>query len=343
MIATCPRCDYKFDAASPGRATCPSCAFPFLPGDDALEATAAPEQYLRRQLAAVTAEAPDARGDVCCYVHPAAEAAGICQGCNRPICAWCNVPEGHAILCETCFFNDVVVRKRARPHRPSLIPAVPFDARQPIAWELRGSLGRSDALQRTWRSIMLQPAEFFRRMPLAGDSWSPLIFALSWAMLGLLLRRVWRIGHLLLLYRSSVDHGATLGMLGGIWSALGREVWWVVLIPAIALTMFLAEVAIMQTLLLIVGERHARWRITWRLSGYAAAPWVLLLVPGVGVAVALATHLGVLATALRQGYHLGAARAWTVSCVPYGVAVLVWYRLTVQTWAAAGYRFVFGG
>lgn len=344
MIHTCPRCDHRFKGEG-ARVTCPHCSLTFAPGAAALESVSPPEDYLRGQLGAVTAAAPAAGSPEAgaCYQHPHEPAIGTCEGCNRPVCEWCNVPERDLILCETCFFNDVLVRSRDRPHRPSLIPSVPYDARQPITWELRSSLGRRDALQRTWWEIMLRPAEFFRRMPLAGDRWSPLIFALSWAMLGLLLRQTWRIGTILLAYRDTVERGIVLGASDAVWPKLVGEVTVVLLVPAIALAMYLAEVAAVQTLLLLVGERHARLLITWRLAGYAAAPWALLCIPFLGIPVAVVTHLGVLAAALRQSYHLNVARAWIVSSVPYALVALVWYRVTLQEWAILGYQYVFGG
>lgn len=346
MIVSCPRCDHRFEGGASAAAACPACHLVFHPGDDLLDVHA-PESYLEAQTRAVRG-GPEPAVRAACHAHPDTDALARCAGCARPICSWCNVTEAGAPQCETCFFNDVVAARAEAPSTPSELLKRGFDPRQPIQWELRSSLGVRDSLQRTWRDVMLQPAHFFQHMPLAGDTWSPLIFAVSWATLGLLLWRVWRIGWLVLTYRRAVDLGLPL-FLGTpygsrtFWSSLGTEVVIVLLIPLIALTMYLAEVAILQTLLMLVGEKHARVRITWRLVGYAAAPWALLLVPGVGLPLALVTHLGVLATALRQGYHLGAGRAWLVSAAPYALGGTLWYAPTLQAWAQAGYRFFFGG
>ncbi len=349
MIVTCPRCDHKFEGGDRSAVACPECHLVFHHGDDLLDVTA-PESYLDAQTREIHARPlpePAALAEPC-HVHADTDASARCGGCGRPICSGCNMVDHGTPQCETCFFNDVLAGKSEGPTRPSALLKRGFDPRQPIQWELRASLGRRDALQRTWWEIMLQPEQFFRRMPLVGDSWSPLVFALSWATLGLLLWRVWRISALLLEYREAMDRGMNLLVTSAeagntFWSNLGTEVTIVLFVPLIALTMFLAEVAALQTLLLLVGEKHARLRITWRLVGYAAAPWALLFVPGIGVPLALVTHLGVLAIALRQGYHLARSRAWLVSVTPYALVGILWFAPTLRAWVQAGYRFLLGG
>lgn len=323
----------------------------FSPGDELLDVVA-PESYIEQQLHAV-ARAPEAPSEppaVPCHIHPENPALGFCAGCTRPLCDWCNMRDGqgkHGYLCETCFFNDVLSDKHAKPMSPSEIlrreSEQPIPDRHPSAWEMRSSVGRTMALQRTWLEIMLQPVEFFRTLQLAGDSWSPLVFAFAWAVLGLLTRRMWIIIGLMLGFREQVGLGVSAHETRMYWEQLGGEFQLLLFIPVLALALVVAEVAAVQTLLLLVGERHARLRITWRLAGYAAAPWVLLLLPGLGALLAVAVHIGVLVAAMRHGYHLRAGRAWLVSCTPWVLFGAFWYRATLEAWATSGYAFVFPG
>jgi hypothetical protein len=94
---TCPRCRATLEV-EPGtgeiHAACPQCAEP-------IEAYFFPAFFRPIESGAVASAIVDT-SEASCFYHPLKQAAGVCDGCGRMICALCSVDLGNEHLCPTC-------------------------------------------------------------------------------------------------------------------------------------------------------------------------------------------------------------------------------------------------
>ncbi|MEI9999183.1 MAG: hypothetical protein WDO13_08415 [Verrucomicrobiota bacterium] len=93
----CPKCQAALEVPPQVwdfAATCPSCA-------SALETHLFPAFFRPVEVGAAASALVDPT-EASCYYHPQKQAAGVCDGCGRLICALCSVELGAEHLCPSC-------------------------------------------------------------------------------------------------------------------------------------------------------------------------------------------------------------------------------------------------
>ena len=82
-----------------------------------------------------------------------------------------------------------------QPGGPGTFTGVPETGsvvQESIPWEERASRGWIDALVENIKLILFDPAEFYRRMPRAGDLGSPVLYILILGWIGGAVTQVWQ-------------------------------------------------------------------------------------------------------------------------------------------------------
>lgn len=103
-----------------------------------------------------------------CNIHPDKEVVDVCVHCGKKVCVLCA-----AVLAGKTYCNECIKHIDA-PAAANL---------KPIAWENRSEEGFLAALFKTWKEILFQPKKFFSSMPTKAAIASPLLFAVIWGSL----------------------------------------------------------------------------------------------------------------------------------------------------------------
>jgi len=114
-----------------------------------------------------------------CNIHTDKEVVGTCINCGKGVCADCISTISDKTYCQDC---------------AKTLDLGPAGDKKALEWENRGNAGLFNTLFKTWFNIVFHPKEFFSNMPTSGGLKMPLIFAVIWGGLAVIISGVINLG-----------------------------------------------------------------------------------------------------------------------------------------------------
>lgn len=212
------------------------------------------------------------------------------------------------------------------PLPPSLPPAggpPPGGQReQGTPWERREQLGLVPALVETTGQVLLHPADFFRRMPVAGGLGAPILYALIVGYLGIVVQAVYQaVLHIGLgsALRGFGDRGA-LGGLGPVLQGGAGLIFQIVLGPVLLLMGLFIGAGIYHLILMLMGQAREGFEATVRVVSYGHAASVVMLLPFCGGLVAVVWWIVIGIVGLSEAHRIGRGSAAVAILAPIVLA-----------------------
>ncbi|PTL81201.1 YIP1 family protein [Vitiosangium sp. GDMCC 1.1324] len=235
---------------------CPRCQQPITPGATHCQSCGS----------SLLLEAAPGGAEPTCAVHPTLRSLAICDRCGAFACARClrAGPRGE-VVCEACLTRD-----------PD----------EPLPWDQREELGTLKAVWRTAVNVMLHP-DFFAKARPEGSPSSSLLFALLCALPGWFTTGLTYMGMFSLmpsLAPESQTQSASDSMAMMKWAGVGMLAFCVLLGPVISLVSTVLMAGI-DHLILRMGGVTRGYAVTLRAHSMSQAPWLLGVVPFIGMQV----------------------------------------------------------
>jgi hypothetical protein len=173
---------------------------------------------------------------------------------------------------------------------PPPLPGGPPAATSSIPWERRDEIGLVAALVETTKQVLTGPADFFRRMPVAGGVGSPLLYAVIIGYLGILVSAVYSA--VFIVVRGSAGAFGSFGdrpevaRMMEAFSGWGGIIAQVLFGPfGIVIGLFVST-AIVHVMLMLLDGASQGFEATLRVLSYAHAASILVIVPLCGGPIA---------------------------------------------------------
>lgn len=229
--------------------------------------------------------------------HPRASAVAICTDCEQDICAPCHGMDlrGFA-MCASC-------RAKYEPAGTS--------------WETDGLRWTPIGFARTAREVIMAPRTFFMRLPLSDQWLPPAVFGVISMAVGLFLGIIWQ---------ARLDEGllAKIAMTpeGTVLSAEAAKFVLFATIPVAATILFIFHSLLLYFALKIFGVVHAKLSHVVRITGYASAAYLFMIVPpvndfGLGHFLMIMWLFNLEVNAVRWFYNLGFWQSLGVVLIPF--------------------------
>lgn len=193
-----------------------------------------------------------------------------------------------------------------------------------VPWEDRQRLGFLPAFSQTWSDSVFRPAEFFRRAPKTGHVGSAVLYAILIATTGGLLSIFWEY-----LFWDSFANWQSLESLIG--QEINRSIlgFWALLIPFIAIISIFVASFIFHLCLMLSGSSRNGFEATLRGYCYSYGPYLFVLVPICGGAIALVWQYVVMIIGWRELHESTTGRALFAALLPFfvccgAIIMLVW-------------------
>lgn len=149
------------------------------------------------------------------------------------------------------------------------------------AWETNRPF--FERLIETWKLIMLQPADFFRKMPVGGGMTRPLVYGVILGSFAVIMGQIWSLcGELFLAgMLRTMERREGLEFLGSPIS-IAFSLALIVLSPLLTVIVLFIGAAILHVCLMLVGGAKRGFEATMRVYCYTTSPLVLGAVPVIG-------------------------------------------------------------
>jgi len=187
-----------------------------------------------------------------------------------------------------------------------------------VPWEGRGRLGILDALFETTREVLASPAWFFRRMPKSGGIGAPLGYAVLVGWVGLVAASFYQA----ILHSVGgpswpffVERPEWAGAIAVIEGWLGFVVQAIFAPVFITIGVFIGA-GIFHLMLLLLGAARRDFEATFRVTSYAQATAVLLLIPFCGQLVATVWAIVLYVIGLAEVHETSRGRAAAAVLLP---------------------------
>jgi hypothetical protein len=178
------------------------------------------------------------------------------------------------------------------------------------AWEDRASQGTVAAYIQTATRCLMNPADFFAKLPPEGGYWSPILFGAMSAAVAVLFNTLWY----------QLWHGG-FGVFSLIWVFIGMCFVFLLSVIFIPISMFAWSLAVHGTLLALRGGQSG-FQTTFRVTAYSMVTTVFSAIPVVGTIASL-WGLYLSAVGLRETHETSMGKAAGAVLIPFAVVALV--------------------
>jgi len=163
-----------------------------------------------------------------------------------------------------------------------------------VPWEDRQRLGFLPAFSQTWSDSVFRPAEFFRRVPRAGNLGSALLYCCLIGITGSMLSLFWSY-----LFWSSSDMEKIQEIF---WGGFNRDMlgYFAILVPFLTIIGVFVVSFIYHICLMITGSSRNGFEATLRGYCYSYGPYLLTIIPQCGGLIALVWQCFLLVNAWRE-------------------------------------------
>jgi len=170
-------------------------------------------------------------------------------------------------------------------------------------WEDQERLGLFGALVATGREALLNPGDFFSRLPVRGGFLSPLLYALILGTLGAMIGSIWGFvfDNPLLIQAA---RSANLTVLVGVF------------IPIVVLVAIIVSAALLHGSLFLLGGAREDFEATFRVVCYSEVTQLLNIVPVIGSVVGLIWRIYLLTVGLREVHRISTGKAFMGVLLP---------------------------
>jgi len=183
--------------------------------------------------------------------------------------------------------------------------ASPVQERTGPTWENRNGMGLVHALLVTLQGSMLGPTRFFRTMRRDRAFFDPLVYAIIFGSLSIVISVVWELA--LSATRNPILDSASSGEFLSLRPVLYGLT--IILSPIATTLLVLVTSVILHVALLILGGAGHGFRTSFRVVCYSQGAGVLNLVPYLGAFVGSIWNLVLLAIGLRESQEVPAWKA----------------------------------
>ncbi len=229
--------------------------------------------------------------------HPRASAVAICTDCKQDICAPCHGMDlrGFA-MCATC-------RAKYEPAGTS--------------WETEGLRWTPIGFVRTVRDVIMAPRTFYTRLGPSEQWLPPAVFGVASMSVGLFFSFIWRarVDDELLAKLTVMPEGMEL-------SAEAAKFVLFAVIPIAATIQFVFHTLLLYFALKIFGVMHAKLSHVIRITGYASAAYLFMILPpigdfGLGHFLMIMWLFNLEVNAVRWFYNLGFWQSMGAVLIPF--------------------------
>ena len=199
--------------------------------------------------------------------------------------------------------------------------ALPAEDRTGPAWESRSGMGLVRSLLVTLQGSMLGPSRFFRTMRRGNGFFDPLVYAMIFGSLSIVISVVWELA-LATARTPFFDAGSPEELLrmGPVLYGLT-----IILSPIAATILVLVTSVILHVVLVVLGGANHGFRTSFRVVCYSQGTGMLNLVPYLGAFTGSVWNLVLLAIGLREAHQ---APAWKAVLAVLGL-LAVWLGLVI--------------
>ena len=189
------------------------------------------------------------------------------------------------------------------------------------AWESRNGMGLVRALLVTLQGSMLGPSRFFRTMRRDNGFFDPLVYAIVFGSLSIVISVVWELT--LSAARNPFLESSPSGELLRMGPVLYGLT--IILSPIAATILVLVTSFILHFALLVLGGAHQGFRTSFRVVCYSQGTGMLNLVPYLGAFAGSIWNLVLLAIGLRESHQ---TQAWRAVLAVLGL-IVAWLGLVL--------------
>lgn len=189
-----------------------------------------------------------------------------------------------------------------------------------IPWEERKSLGIVEAFGATFMLSMTKPSIFYRRLPLKGGIFNPILYALICGLAGTLIDLAWQ---LIIPSMRFIEEGLPA-------ADQKDEFYFIIAIlsPLIIPLALFINTGILHFSSLLLGVKNSEFETTLKVISYGSGANLLVIIPVVGIIIGVIWKLALEVIGLREVYSISTRRALTVVFLPFLIAILLLF-LTV--------------
>jgi hypothetical protein len=205
---------------------------------------------------------------------------------------------------------------------PPPLPPTGTQGEQGTPWERREQLGLVPALVETTGQVLLHPADFFRRMPIAGGLGAPVVYALIVGYLGIFVQALYQAVLNIGLGSALRGFGARspLGSLGPALQGGAGLLLQMVLGPVFVLVGLFVGAGIYHLILMVIGQAKEGFEATLRVVAYGHAASVLMVLPFCGGLVAVVWWVVIGIVGLSEAHRIGRGSAAVAVLAPIVLA-----------------------
>jgi len=240
-----------------------------------------------------------------CKLHPDKEVVDVCVHCGKSVCVSCAASLSGKTYCSECIKTaDVNAAGQA----------------DTIAWENRAEIGFVKALLSTWKNVLFNPKKFFSDMPVKAGIRSPLLFALIWGSVAIIISAF--INLVMVLSGASLQNvppGAQVppkAMMAGSYAVL------MVISPLLVAAGVFVISAIYHLMVLIFGGKEG-FRATFRVLAYTNALSIFNIIPLVGPIFVTIYSVILFVIGFKRAQKLNTVKAVVVALLPMIILFIV--------------------
>lgn len=240
-----------------------------------------------------------------CKIHPDKEIIDVCVHCGRSVCVACAATLAGKTYCLECI---------------KVIDASAAGQTKDVLWENRVEAGFFKALFTTWANLLLHPKKFFQNMPTKTGMKNPLLFALIWGSLAVIVSALINMAVVLSgAALPSLPQGAPIPPRPAL---VGSYVVLMILSPLLVLAGIFIISAIYHLVVLIFGGRQG-FLATFRVLSYANALAVFNIIPILGPVFVTIYSIVLFIIGFKRVHKMGTARAVMAALLPMLVLFLI--------------------
>jgi hypothetical protein len=186
-------------------------------------------------------------------------------------------------------------------------------------WDRRASLGLLAALIETTKQVLMEPAAFFRAMPVTGGLGSPLLYAVIIGYVGLVASTIYNLVFRSVL-SSSMAHlggGGEIERLAPFLAGTASLVVNLLFGPVFIVIGLFIGAGLFHLMLLAFGGATRGFEATFRVTAFSQAASIFNVIPGCGGLIGLVYILVLLVIGLSEAHQISRGKAAAAVLVPF--------------------------
>lgn len=233
-----------------------------------------------------------------CKIHPDKEVVDVCVHCGKSVCVSCAASLSGKTYCAECIKH---------------IDAAVVSSPKPVAWENRSEEGFFSALFKTWKEVLFHPKRFFSSMPTKAGIVSPLLFAVIWGSLAIIISAF--INMVVVISGTALPNLPPGTALPPKAAMIGSYVVLMILSPVLVTAgVFLISLIYHAIVLLFAGREG--FKATFRVLSYTNALSIFNIIPLLGPILVTIYSVILFAIGFKHAQKMSTFRAVSTAILP---------------------------